>query len=58
MPLRVRPHQQQTLVSTDHADYGMGMGDFSRAQILASFLDKAKRAFTYCPKVSYGFGQR
>jgi hypothetical protein len=34
------------------------MHDFSRAQILASFLDKAKRAFTYRPKMRYGFSQR
>jgi len=36
----------------------MGMRDFRRAQVLVSFADKAKRAFTYRLKVSYGFSQR
>jgi len=35
----------------------MRMRDFRRAQILASFPDKAKRAFTYRLKMHYGFGQ-
>jgi hypothetical protein len=34
------------------------MRDFRRPQVLASFLDKAKRAFTQCLKASYGFSQR
>jgi len=58
VPLHVRSHQQQTLISADHADYGMGMHDFCRTQVVLRFCDKAKRAFTYCLKISYGVGQR
>src|SRR5580658_10604943 len=36
----------------------MGMHDFCRTQIIRGFSDQAKRAFTYCLKMSYGFGQR
>jgi hypothetical protein len=36
----------------------MGMRDFRRTQVFPGFSDMAKRAFTYCLKMSYGFGQR
>jgi len=36
----------------------MRMRDFRRAQILASFADEAKRAFTYRLKMSDGFSER
>jgi hypothetical protein len=35
----------------------MGMRDFRGTQVLASFLDEAKRAFTYHLKMRYGFRQ-
>jgi len=36
----------------------MRMRDFRRTQILASFADEAKRAFTYRLKMSDGFSER